>query len=132
MWRLHRFQRLRRPALHITLSAIMIAICVVAVTPAAHAAAVMATLTVTSQWNNGFVANYNIVNSGAGPLADWKLEFDLPASESITNAWNGKLAQSGTHYVLTPQDYNNTIAPGNSVTVGFQAALNGAYAPPAN
>nr|WP_280177841.1 cellulose binding domain-containing protein [Mycobacterium pseudokansasii] len=89
-------------------------------------------MSVTSQWNTGFVANYNIANPGSAQLKGWKLEFDLPAGESITNAWSSKLAQSGTHYVLTPESYNSTIAPGNSVTVGFQAAQTGAYAPPAN
>ncbi|WP_425293726.1 GH12 family glycosyl hydrolase domain-containing protein [Mycobacterium attenuatum] len=89
-------------------------------------------MSVTSQWNTGFVANYSIANPGAAQLSGWKLEFDLPAGESITNAWNSKLAQSGTHYVLTPESYNSTIAPGSSVTVGFQAAQTGAYTPPTN
>ncbi|WP_264035015.1 cellulose binding domain-containing protein, partial [Mycobacterium lacus] len=35
------------------------------------------------------------------------------------SAWNGQLAQSGTHYVLTPESWTQTIAPGGSVTVGF-------------
>ncbi|WP_373424917.1 cellulose binding domain-containing protein [Mycobacterium simiae] len=36
-----------------------------------------------------------------------KLEFELPASESVTNAWSSKLARTGTHYVLTPESYSS-------------------------
>lgn len=111
---------------------LLVAVCVVVVTPVARAAGVTAKLAVTSQWSTGFVANYTISNSGATALSDWKVEFDLPAGESITNAWSTKLAQSGTHYTLTPEDWTRTIAPGGSVTVGFQAAQTGTYSPPAN
>ncbi|VBA53605.1 putative bifunctional chitinase/lysozyme [Mycobacterium pseudokansasii] len=111
---------------------LLVAVCVVVVTPVARAAGVTAKLAVTSQWSTGFVANYTISNSDATALSDWKVEFDLPAGESITNAWSTKLAQSGTHYTLTPEDWTRTIAPGSSVTVGFQAAQTGTYSPPAN
>ncbi|KZS85727.1 putative bifunctional chitinase/lysozyme [Mycobacterium persicum] len=111
---------------------LLVAVCVVVVTPVARAAGVTAKLAVTSQWSTGFVANYTISNSGATALSDWKVEFDLPAGESITNAWSTKLAQSGTHYTLTPEDWTRTIAPGGSVTVGFRAAQTGTYSPPAN
>lgn len=111
---------------------LLVAVCVVVVTPVARAAGVTAKLAVTSQRSTGFVANYTISNSGATALSDWKVEFDLPAGESITNAWSTKLAQSGTHYTLTPEDWTRTIAPGGSVTVGFRAAQTGTYSPPAN
>ncbi|VAZ82381.1 PE-PGRS family protein PE_PGRS16 [Mycobacterium persicum] len=93
---------------------------------------ITATYAPTSQWNNGFVANYTIANTGTAPVTDWQLQFDLPANESITNLWNGQVAHSGTHYTVTPQSYDATIAPGSSVTVGFQAAQTGSYAPPTN
>ncbi|CAM4173160.1 Chitinase 63 precursor [Mycobacterium basiliense] len=91
-----------------------------------------ATWTVTSLWNTGFVANYKITNSAATQLTDWTVEFDLPADESVTTVWGGELDQSGKHYVLTPEDYNHTVAPGGSISVGFQAALTGAYTAPVN
>src|SRR6185437_6981828 len=132
MLRLNRLVKIRYLGPALALAALVVAIESVVVTPVAHAADATATLAVTSQWDNGFVANYNITNTGSAPLTDWKLEFDLPAGESITNTWSGKLARSGSHYILTPLDFNSTIAPGNSVTVGFQAAHDAAYSPPAN
>lgn len=91
---------------------------------------IRATYATTSQWNNGFVANYTITNTGTTPLTNWQLRFNLPAGESVANLWNGQVTQSGTQYTVTPQSYNTTIAPGDSVTVGFQGAQTGTYSPP--
>ncbi|MDC9016762.1 cellulose binding domain-containing protein [Mycobacterium marinum] len=93
---------------------------------------VAATYTVTSQWDNGFVANYTISNSGDTALTDWQVEFDLPANEPITSVWSGQLTQTGTHYTLTPEAWTQTIEPGGSVVVGFQAMHTGAYSEPTN
>jgi hypothetical protein len=86
--------------------------------------------TVTSQWDGGFVADYTITNPGTAPLTNWKLEFDLPADDSIVSVWNAQLTQSGAQYVLTPESYDSTIAPDGSATIGFQVTDTGLYAPP--
>ncbi|WP_373138703.1 cellulose binding domain-containing protein [Mycobacterium marinum] len=125
-------ERHRRPALHAVVAAFVLVCSAFLAAPTAHAAAITATLAVTSQWDTGFVANYRIANPGATELADWKLEFDLPAEESVTNSWSSKLAQSGTHYVLTPEEYNRTIAPEHSISIGFQATLDGDFSAPQN
>jgi len=84
-----------------------------------RAAAATATLSVTSTWQTGFIAHFTITNSSTVPLTDWKLEFDLPVGESVSHTWNSTLAQSGTHYVLTPANWNRIIAPGGSATGGL-------------
>ncbi|BBX45035.1 cellulose-binding protein [Mycobacterium cookii] len=121
-----------RTVLHITMSALMVAVVGLAVTPAAHAAAATATLSVEHAWQTGFIAHFTVINSSAAPLSDWKLEFDLPANESISHTWNSTLAQSGTHYVLSPANWNLTIAPGSSATGGFRGVVSGSYSPPSN
>jgi len=93
-----------RTALHVTVSALIVAVLGLAVTPVAHAAAATATLSVSSTWQTGFIAHFTITNSSTVPLNDWKLEFDLPMGESVSHTWNSTLAQSGTHYVLTPRE----------------------------
>lgn len=100
--------------------------------PVVHAAAAAATLSVTSTWQTGFIARFTIVNSSAVPLTDWVLEFDLPAGESISHAWSSTVQRSGTHYMLTPANWNRIIAPGGSATGGFRGVLNGTYSPPVN
>ncbi len=121
-----------RTALHVTVSALIIAILALAITPVAHAAAATATLSVSHAWQTGFIAHFTITNSSTVPLADWKLEFDLPVGESVSHTWNSTLAQSGTHYVLSPANWNRIIAPGGSATGGFRGALTGSYSPPSN
>ena len=77
-----------RTALHVTVSALIVAILGLAITPVAHAAAATATLSVTSTWQTGFIAHFTITNLSTVPLTDWKLEFDLPMGESVSHTWN--------------------------------------------
>jgi cellulase/cellobiase CelA1 len=129
---LDNYVRRWRTARHATVSALIVAILGLAITPVAHAAAVTATLSVEHTWQTGFIAHFTITNSSTVPLTDWKLEFDLPAGESISHTWNSTLAQSGTHYVLNPANWNRTIAPGGSATGGLRGVLTGSYSPPSN
>ncbi len=110
----------------------MVATTGLAVAPVAHAAAAMATLSVEHAWQTGFIARFTITNSSTAPLSDWRLEFDLPPGESVSHTWNSTLAQSGTHYLLTPANWNRVIAPGGSATGGLRGVLTGAYSPPLN
>ena len=47
-----------RTALHVTVSALIVAILGLAIPPVAHAAAVTATLSVASTWQTGFIAHF--------------------------------------------------------------------------
>lgn len=98
----------------------------------ARAAAAGATLSVTSTWQTGFIARFVITNWSTVPMTDWRLEFDMPANESIQHAWNSTVGRSGTHYVLAPANWNRIIPPGGSATGGFRGVLNGPYSPPVN
>jgi cellulase/cellobiase CelA1 len=121
-----------RTALHATVSVLMVAIVGLVITPVAHAAAATAALSVSHSWQTGFIAHFTVTNSSTVPLSDWKLEFDLPAGESVSHTWNSTVTQSGTHYVLNPANWNRVIAPGGSATGGFRGVLTGAYSPPVN
>lgn len=121
-----------RTALHVTVSALTFVVLGLAVAPGAHAAAATATLSVEHTWQTGFIARFAIVNASMAPLADWRLEFDLPAGESVVHTWNSTITQSGTHYVLGPANWNRVIAPGGSATGGMRGMLTGSYSPPAN
>ena len=93
---LDNFVKRWRTALHVTVSALIVAILGLAITPVAHAAAATATLSVTSTWQTGFIAHFTITNSSTMPLTDWKLEFDLPVGESVSHTWNSTLTQAMT------------------------------------
>ncbi|MBN3508400.1 cellulose-binding domain-containing protein [Mycolicibacterium septicum] len=119
-------------ALHITMAASIVAASGLAVTPVARAAAAAARLSVSSTWQTGFIAHFTIVNASAVPMTDWRLEFDLPAGESISHTWSSTFAQFGTHYVVGPANWNRIIPPGGSATGGMRGVLTGFYSPPSN
>lgn len=121
-----------RTVLYVAMSALMLAIVGLPVAPVARAAAATATLSVTSTWQTGFIARFSVTNLSTVPLSDWRLEFDLPMGESIQHAWSTTVTQSGTHYVLTPANWNRVIAPGSSATGGLRGVLSGSYTPPLN
>lgn len=132
MARLNDYVKRWRTALHAAVSASMVAIVGLAISPVAHADAATATLSVAHTWQTGFIANFTVTNSSMAPLSDWKLEFDMPAGQSVSHAWNSTVTQSGTHYVLTPANWNRVIAPGGSATGGLRGVLSGTYSPPVN
>lgn len=121
-----------KAALHVTLAAMTVAVSGLAVAPVADAAAAAARLSVSSTWQTGFIAHFTVVNASTVPMTDWRLEFDLPAGESVSHTWSSALAQYGTHYVLGPANWNRIIAPGGSATGGLRGVLTGLYSPPSN
>lgn len=121
-----------RAALHLMVALSMVVTSALASTPAANAAAAAARLSVSSAWQTGFISHFTIVNTSTSPMTDWRLEFDLPAGESVSHTWSSTLAQYGTHYVLGPANWNRVIAPGGSATGGLRGVLTGSYTPPSN
>jgi len=121
-----------RTALHVTVSALMVVVLGLGLTPVAHAAAATATLSVEHAWQTGFIANFTVTNASMTPLTDWRIDFDLPAGEGVSHTWNSTITQSGTHFVLTPANWNRMIAPGGSATGGFRGVLTGTFSPPSN
>ncbi|OBK71317.1 cellulose-binding domain-containing protein [Mycobacterium sp. 1274761.0] len=122
----------RRTVLHVIVAALMVAVLGLAITPVSYAAAATARLMVTSTWQTGFIARFAITNSSLVPLTDWRLEFDLPVGESVSHTWSSTVTRFGTHYVLSPANWNRIIAPGGSATGGMRGVLSGSYSPPTN
>ncbi|MCV7408626.1 hypothetical protein AWC05_20090 [Mycobacterium florentinum] len=132
MARLISYVKRCRAALHIALSAAIVATLGLASAPAADAAAAMATLQVEHTWQTGFIAHFTVTNPNMSPLADWRIDFDMPAGQSVLHAWNSTVTQSGTHYVVTPANWDREIGPGGTATGGFRGVLSGTYTPPSN
>ncbi|OBG41278.1 cellulose-binding domain-containing protein [Mycobacterium sp. E3198] len=121
-----------RTALRVTVSALTVALVGLGIAPAAQAAAATATLAVEHTWQTGFIARFAVTNASLAPMSDWRIDFDMPAGQSVVHAWNSTVTQSGTHFVVTPANWNRVIAPGGSATGGFRGVLIGTYSPPTN
>jgi endo-1,4-beta-xylanase len=78
-----------------------------------------------STWNTGFTADITIVNRGTTAINGWNLAFPLPSGQTITSGWNATYAPTSGTVTATNVSYNATIAPGASVSIGFQATHTG-------
>jgi mannan endo-1,4-beta-mannosidase len=83
------------------------------------------TYQVSSQWSGGFTANIAITNNGSTAINGWTLKFTFPGTQQITQLWNGQFTQSGNQVTITNLGYNGTIAPGSSVSFGFNGSWSG-------
>jgi aryl-phospho-beta-D-glucosidase BglC (GH1 family) len=89
------------------------------------------TFTDSNDWGTGFVGSVAINNTGSQPINGWTLEFDAPFQ--ISTIWGGTvISHVGNHYVIQSLSLNSTIAPGASVSLGFQATPGGSAAKLAN
>lgn len=98
-------------------------------TPPPGGAVCRATATVNA-WNNGLTANVTVTNTGTTAVNGWSLAFTLPSGQTITNGWNATYSPSSGRVTATNVSYNAGLAPGASVSFGFQATHTGNSGPP--
>ncbi|MPY64662.1 PHB depolymerase family esterase [Streptomyces spongiae] len=84
----------------------------------------------TNAWNTGLTASVTITNTGTTAVNGWKLGFTLPAGQTITNGWGATYAPASGAVTATNATYNAAIAPGASVSIGYQAGHTGVSAGP--
>lgn len=78
---------------------------------------------VTNQWTGAFSGEFVLTNTSDKPLENWTLKFIF--EHEITNMWNAQIVtHEGNSYTIKNQGYNQDIAPGSSVNIGFQANWN--------
>ena len=89
------------------------------------------TFKVKDDWGAGFVAEMTVKNTTAAPITDWALEFDF--DRDITSIWNATIvSRVGKRYVIKPAAWTAAIAPGASVTFGFQGQTGNVTQGPTN
>ena len=69
-------------------------------------------------WGAGFTGRVTINNNSDTTIEDWVLEFD--SENEISTVWDSVIvSEEGLHYVVKNPGYNQNIAPGGSVSFGF-------------
>ncbi|OIJ99756.1 glycoside hydrolase family 18 chitinase [Streptomyces colonosanans] len=92
----------------------------------AHAAAsATATYAKTQDWGSGFEGKWTVTNSGTATISSWTIQWDFPSGTSVTTAWDADVTNSGTHWTAKNKSYNGTLAPGASVSFGFNGVGSG-------
>ncbi|MET9292414.1 glycoside hydrolase family 18 chitinase [Streptomyces sp. NPDC003077] len=93
----------------------------------AHAAeSATATYTKVSDWGTGFEGKWTVKNTGSTTLNSWTVEWDFPSGTTAGSAWNASLSGSNGHYTAKNLSWNGTLAPGASVSFGFNGTGGGA------
>ncbi|MER7280071.1 cellulose-binding domain-containing protein [Dactylosporangium sp. NPDC000244] len=85
--------------------------------------------TISSQWQGGFGASVAITNLG-DQINGWTLTWSFTNGQTITQAWNATVTQSGASVSATNVSYNGALATGASTSFGFNGAWNGTNAVP--
>jgi hypothetical protein len=83
------------------------------------ASGITVTYQLSSQWPGGFSVNLSLSNNGTTTVNGWTLQFTFPGDQKITQLWSGSYTQSGEQVTITNLSYNGTIAPGQTVSLGF-------------
>ncbi|MES9520596.1 glycoside hydrolase family 18 chitinase [Streptomyces capoamus] len=81
-----------------------------------------ATFTKTSDWGTGFGGQWTVKNTGTSAISSWTVEWDFPSGTKVTSAWDATVTNSGDHWTAKNVGWNGTIAPGASVSFGFNGS----------
>ncbi|MER6289178.1 glycoside hydrolase family 18 chitinase [Streptomyces sviceus] len=96
--------------------------------PAQAATTATATYAKTQDWGTGFEGKWTVKNTGTTSLSSWTVEWDFPSGTSVTSAWDADVTSAGTHWTAKNKSWNGTLAPGASVSFGFNGAGSGSPA----
>ncbi|NBM14867.1 glycoside hydrolase family 18 chitinase [Streptomyces sp. GC420] len=91
----------------------------------AQAAEATATYTKTQDWGTGFEGKWTVKNTGTSSISSWTVEWDFPSGTSVTSAWDADVSSSGNHWTAKNKSWNGTLAPGASVSFGFNGTGSG-------
>ncbi|MEU9314314.1 glycoside hydrolase family 18 chitinase [Streptomyces sp. NPDC048295] len=96
--------------------------------PAEAATSATASFVKKSDWGSGFEGQWTVKNTGTTALSSWTIEWDFPSGTTVGSAWDATVTSSGTHWTAKNLGWNGSVAPGASVSFGFNGTGPGAPA----
>jgi cellulase/cellobiase CelA1 len=60
----------------------------------------------------------------------WRIQWTFSGNQRMTSAWGAQVSPHGGSVTLTNLAWNATIAPGNSIQIGFSGAFGGGVSDP--
>ncbi|MEU9621578.1 MULTISPECIES: glycoside hydrolase family 18 chitinase [unclassified Streptomyces] len=94
--------------------------------PAEAATSATATYLKKSDWGSGFEGQWTVKNTGTTALSSWTIEWDFPSGTAVGSAWDATVTGSGTHWTAKNLGWNGSVAPGASISFGFNGTGSGA------
>jgi beta-glucosidase len=79
-----------------------------------------------NEWGGGgFGGNVIIRNTGTVTVNGWTLQFTFPGNQQVINGWEAIWTQTSATVSVRNEAWNGTIAPGGSVSIGFNGSYTG-------
>ncbi|MEV8455445.1 glycosyl hydrolase family 18 protein, partial [Streptomyces sp. NPDC052095] len=94
--------------------------------PAEAATSATASYVKKSDWGSGFEGQWTVKNTGTTALSSWTIEWDFPSGTAAGSAWDATVTSSGNHWTAKNLGWNGSVAPGASVSFGFNGTGAGA------
>ena len=84
-----------------------------------------------NDWGGGFTASVAITNTGSTSISGWNLGFTWPGNQHVASGWSATWTQTGTSVTAASLPWNAAIAPGATVSIGFNGSYSGSNPAPA-
>lgn len=81
----------------------------------------VASVEIANSWPGGYQAAVTVKNNSSATISPWQLTFVVPSGVTVNNGWNGTFAQQGGNITVNAPEWAQSLAPGQSATVGFVA-----------
>jgi endoglucanase len=78
-----------------------------------------------NDWGGAFSGTIALTNTGATAWTAWTLTFGFPGNQKVTQGWSGQWSQTGTQVTVTNQSWNGAVAPGATISLGFNGSYSG-------
>ena len=85
---------------------------------------------ITAQWQGGFTADVTLRNTSADPVNGWTVGWTFGRDQAVTQMWRARLVRGTGAVRAISEDYTAEIAPGGTVSFGFNGSVRGANPEP--
>ena len=76
------------------------------------------TYKIVNSWQGGYQGDVTVTNVGDA-VSSWTLGWSFASGQSVTQAWNATVSQSGSQVTATNVAWNGALGTGASATFGF-------------
>ncbi|MGI5241567.1 glycoside hydrolase family 3 N-terminal domain-containing protein [Dactylosporangium sp. CA-139066] len=78
-----------------------------------------------NDWGGAFTGSVTLKNTGTSTLNGWTLAFTFPGTQKLSQGWSAVWSQSGAAVTARNESWNPSLAPGATVSLGFNATYTG-------
>jgi beta-glucosidase len=85
----------------------------------------------TNDWNTGFTGTVALTNTGTTTVNPWSLQWTFTGGQTVTQSWSARVTQSGAAVTATGEAWSTSLAPGATISFGFNGTHSGTNPRPA-